>query len=129
VGEELCPALGICIPVGKDSMSMRAVWEEGGQKQAVISPVSLIVSAFAPVLDASTTLTPLLRAPAEDTRLLFVDLARGRQRLGGSILAQVVGQVGDLPPDVEDPAVLKGFFEAMQTLQNERRILAYHDRS
>ena len=129
VGEELCPALGICIPVGKDSMSMRAVWEEAGQPRAVISPVSLVVSAFAPVLDATVTLTPQLRELDGDTRVLFVDLAGGRQRLGGSVLAQVLGQVGDVPPDVEQAKTLAGFFAGLQVLQEESRLLAYHDRS
>ncbi|MBN1205518.1 MAG: phosphoribosylformylglycinamidine synthase [Myxococcaceae bacterium] len=129
VGMELCPALGIAIPVGKDSMSMRTVWEEQGARKAVTAPLSLIVSAFAPVLDVRQSLTPQLRELGGDTRLLFVDLARGRQRLGGSVLAHVFEQVGTECPDVEDPALLRGFFAAMQELNAAGRVLAYHDRS
>jgi phosphoribosylformylglycinamidine synthase len=129
VGMELCPALGLTIPVGKDSMSMRTVWEEQGARKAVVAPVSLIVSAFAPVLDVRQSLTPQLREPGGDTRLLFLDLARGRQRLGGSVLAQVYEQVGTECPDVEDPALLRGFFAAMQELNAAGLVLAYHDRS
>jgi phosphoribosylformylglycinamidine synthase len=129
VGMELCPALGLTIPVGKDSMSMRTVWEEQGTRKAVVAPVSLIVSAFAPVLDVRRSLTPQLRELSEDTRLLFLDLAQGRQRLGGSVLAQVYEQVGTECPDVEDPALLRGFFAAMQELNAAGLVLAYHDRS
>ncbi|WP_224247411.1 phosphoribosylformylglycinamidine synthase [Hyalangium gracile] len=129
VGMELCPALGLTIPVGKDSMSMRTVWEEQGGRKAVTAPLSLIVSAFAPVLDVRQSLTPQLRELSGDTRLLFVDLAKGRQRLGGSVLAQVYEQVGPECPDVEDPAVLRGFFAAMQELNAAGVVLAYHDRS
>ena len=128
VGESLCPALGICIPVGKDSMSMRAQWEENGTVKSVVSPVSLIVSAFAPVVDARRTLTPLLEN-AENTRLLMVDLAGGAQRLGGSVLAHVLAQVGDETPDLEVPERLSGFFRAIGVLRSEGRIRAYHDRS
>ncbi|MDY7225873.1 phosphoribosylformylglycinamidine synthase [Hyalangium rubrum] len=129
VGMELCPALGLTIPVGKDSMSMRTEWEEQGARKAVVAPVSLIVSAFAPVLDVRPSLTPQLRELQEDTRLLFIDLAGGRQRLGGSVLAQVYEQVGAECPDVEEPAVLRGFFAAIQELNAAGRVLAYHDRS
>ncbi|MET0404233.1 MAG: phosphoribosylformylglycinamidine synthase [Cystobacter sp.] len=129
VGMELCPALGLAIPVGKDSMSMRTVWEENGKRKAVTSPLSLIVSAFAPVLDVRYSLTPQLREPDEDTRLLFVDLAGGQQRLGGSVLAQTYSQVGPRCPDVERPEVLKEFFGAMQALNELSLVLAYHDRS
>jgi phosphoribosylformylglycinamidine synthase len=129
VGMELCPALGLTIPVGKDSMSMRTVWEEQGARKAVTAPLSLIVSAFAPVLDVRQALTPQLQEPGGDTRLLFVDLARGRQRLGGSVLAHVFEQVGAECPDVEDPALLRGFFAAMQELNAAGLVLAYHDRS
>jgi len=129
VGMELCPALGLTIPVGKDSMSMRTVWEEQGARRAVVAPVSLIVSAFAPVLDVRQSLTPQLRELGEDTRLLFLDLARGQQRLGSSVLAQVYEQVGTECPDVEDPALLRGFFAAMQELNAAGLVLAYHDRS
>ncbi|KFE71068.1 Phosphoribosylformylglycinamidine synthase, synthetase subunit protein [Hyalangium minutum] len=129
VGMELCPSLGLTIPVGKDSMSMRTAWEEKGGRKAVVAPVSLIVSAFAPVVDVRQSLTPQLREPAGDTRLLFIDLAKGRQRLGGSVLAQVYEQVGAECPDVEDPALLRGFFAALQELNAAGRVLAYHDRS
>jgi phosphoribosylformylglycinamidine synthase len=129
VGMELCPALGLTIPVGKDSMSMRTQWEEGGARKAVTAPLSLIISAFAPVLDVRRSLTPQLVELETDTRLLFVDLARGQQRLGGSVLAQVYSQVGERCPDVEDPALLRGVFAAVQALNEEGRVLAYHDRS
>ncbi|WP_342380719.1 phosphoribosylformylglycinamidine synthase [Myxococcus stipitatus] len=129
VGMELCPALGLTIPVGKDSMSMRTVWQDGGERKAVTSPVSLIISAFAPVVDVRQSLTPQLVDVAEDTRLLFIDLARGKQRLGGSVLAQTHAQMGPDVPDVEDPALLSGFFAAVQTLNAEGKLLAYHDRS
>ncbi len=123
VGAELCPALGIAIPVGKDSLSMRAVWRHQGGERAVVSPVSLIVSAFAPVSDVRGALTPEL---APGGALVFVDLGRGRQRLGGSALLQVYGAVGDAPPDLDDPALLRGFFAAMRACEG---LLAYHDRS
>jgi phosphoribosylformylglycinamidine synthase len=129
VGMELCPALGLTIPVGKDSMSMRTVWEEQGARKAVTAPVSLIVSAFAPVQDVRQSLTPQLRELGEDTRLFFIDLAGGQQRLGGSVLAQVYSQLGAQSPDVEEPAVLRGFFAAMQELNTAGLVLAYHDRS
>lgn len=125
VGLEFCPSLGIAIPVGKDSLSMRASW---GDKK-IISPVSLIVSAFAPVQDARKTLTPVLDTDSPETELLFIDLAQGQQRLGGSILAQTHHQLGDTTPDCEDPAALKQFFENMQTLNASGLIKAYHDRS
>jgi phosphoribosylformylglycinamidine synthase len=129
VGAELCPALGIAIPVGKDSMSMRTVWEERGEKRAVVAPLSLIVSAFAPVVDVRRTLTPELRVDRGETELLLVDLGGGRHRLGGSALAQVYGTIGAGAPDVDDPARLAGFFAAVQTLSAEGTIVAYHDRS
>ena len=128
IGEELCPALGIAIPVGKDSLSMRSAWQEGGIERSVVAPVSLIVSAFAPVGDARRTLTPQLVAqPA--TSLLLIDLGGGRDRLGGSCLAQVYGRLGDVPPDLDDPARLKGFFAAIRRLCDAGILLAYHDRS
>ncbi|MCB9532482.1 MAG: phosphoribosylformylglycinamidine synthase, partial [Myxococcales bacterium] len=107
VGMELCPALGICIPVGKDSMSMRSVWEEGGERKTVTSPSSLVVSAFAPVVDVRKTVTPFLRSDLGPTDLILVDLGRGRNRLGGSIVAQVTEQLGDETPDVDDAAALR----------------------
>ncbi len=129
VGMELCPALGVSIPVGKDSMSMRTTWSEGGEPRAVTAPISLIVSAFAPVIDARRVLTPQLRFDCGRTVLLLVDLANGQNRLGGSALAQVYGRLGSNPPNVDDPETLKGFFATVQALHAQAGILAYHDRS
>jgi len=129
VGMELCPALGIAIPVGKDSLSMRTVWEDGGEKKAVTSPLSLIITAFAPVRDARRTLTPELRRDAGDTVLLLIDLGAGKQRMGGSALAQVYGAIGNVAPDVDDPALLRAFFAQVQALNAAGDLLAYHDRS
>lgn len=129
VGAELCPALGIAIPVGKDSMSMRTVWRDGGEQRSVTAPLSLIVSAFAPVTDIRRSLTPELSRDEGPTELLLVDLGRGKNRLGGSALLQVHGSVGEAPPDLDDPALLKGFFSAIQQLNREGLLLAYHDRS
>ena len=128
VGMELCPALGVAIPVGKDSMSMRTAWRDGERDKAVTAPLSLIVSAFAPVSDTRKTLTPQL-VQAEDTELVLIDLGRGRNRLGGSALAQVYGQLGAHAPDIDAPEDLAGFFRAIQTLNRDSRLLAYHDRS
>jgi phosphoribosylformylglycinamidine synthase len=128
VGMELCPALGINIPVGKDSMSMSTVWEQDGVQKRLSAPVSLIVSAFAPCEDVRGTLTPLLSTETA-TVLLLIDLGRGQNRLGGSILAQVLSQTGADAPDVDHPADLKGFWNAIQELSAEGLILAYHDRS
>jgi phosphoribosylformylglycinamidine synthase len=125
----LCPALGISIPVGKDSLSMRTAWEEGGKAREVIAPLSLIVSAFAPCEDVRRTLTPQLRTDSGETQLVLLDLGRGRNRLGGSILAQVFSQCGDQAPDLEEPKLLADFFAAIQALSREGLILAYHDRS
>jgi phosphoribosylformylglycinamidine synthase len=130
IGLELCPALGIAIPVGKDSMSMRSVWKDpAGRPKSVTSPVSLVVSAFAPVLDVRRTLTPELRADAGPSTLLLVDLGARKNRLGGSALAQVYGALGDTPPDLDDAKVLLAFFDAIQALSTQDRLLAYHDRS
>jgi phosphoribosylformylglycinamidine synthase len=128
VGMELCPALGISIPVGKDSMSMKTSWQEGVDKKAVTSPLSLIVTAFAPVMDAGKSLTPQLQ-PDLDSVLLLIDLGAGKNRMGGSALAQVYGQIGNVAPDVDDPGKLKAFFETIQRLNGEGKLLAYHDRS
>jgi phosphoribosylformylglycinamidine synthase len=128
VGEELCPALGIAIPVGKDSLSMRTVWKESGVDKAVTAPVSLIVSAFAPVEDIRRTLTPELDR-ATDSALVLIDLGNGAQRLGGSCLAQSFGQFGGAPPDLDDPERLRAFFTALRELRAEGLPLAYHDRS
>ncbi len=129
VGEQLCPALGISIPVGKDSLSMRTVWQEDGERQAVTAPVSLIVSAFAPVRDVRRTLTPELRRDRGDTCLLLLDLSGGRNRLGGSVLAQSAGVSGGTPPDVDDPQRIIRFFAAQRALRSEDLLLAWHDRS
>ena len=129
VGEELCPALGIAIPVGKDSLSMRTAWRDEGGEHAVLAPVSLVVSAFAPVGDVRRTLTPALAGPAGTTSLLLIDLGRGQDRLGGSCLAQVYGRIGKVAPDLDDPALLQGFFAAIRELRDAGRLLAYHDRS
>jgi phosphoribosylformylglycinamidine synthase len=125
VGMEFCPELGVAIPVGKDSLSMRTVWEDGQGKHKVVAPLSLVVSAFAPVPDVRRILTPELK-PEPDTRLLLLDLGFGRHRLGGSVLAQVHDQLGDECPDVE-PEALRRFFAAVQALHP--LLLAYHDRS
>ena len=129
IGMELCPALGISIPVGKDSLSMRTKWQDAtGAAKEVVSPVSLIISAFAPVEDVRRQLTPQLRRNM-DTVLIAIDLGRGRNRLAGSIFAQVTQQVGDTVPDVDDPEDLKRFFTAIQSLNADGKLLAYHDRS
>nr|WP_314545806.1 phosphoribosylformylglycinamidine synthase [uncultured Massilia sp.] len=129
VGMELCPALGVSIPVGKDSLSMRTTWNEDGENKAVVSPVSLIVSGFAPVTDVRRTLTPQLRTDLGDTALILVDLGRGKNRLGASALAQVTQQIGNDTPDVDSPQDLKAFFTAIQRLNADGKLLAYHDRS
>jgi phosphoribosylformylglycinamidine synthase len=129
VGMELCPALGIAIPVGKDSMSMKTVWEENGQTQSVTAPLSLIISAFAPVQDVRKTLTPELRTDCGDTDLILIDLGKGRNRLGGSCVAQVFKQLGHHPADLDDTNSFKSFFDAIQLLNEKNRLLAYHDRS
>ena len=129
VALDLCPALGIGIPVGKDSLSMKTTWEEGGRKKEVVAPLSLIVSAFAPCADARSALTPQLRLDAGASELVLVDLGRGRNRLGGSILAQVYSQMGNAAPDLDDAQALKRFFEAVQSLSRDGLVLAYHDRS
>jgi len=128
VGLELCPALGLAIPVGKDSMSMRTVWKEAGEEKSVTAPISLIVTAVAPVDDVGRARTPELARDPESV-LLLVDLGFGRNRLGASALAQVHGVLGDEAPDVDDPKSLRAFFGAVQTLLREERLLAYHDRS
>ncbi|MEW6765351.1 MAG: phosphoribosylformylglycinamidine synthase [Pseudomonadota bacterium] len=129
VGEELCPKLGIAIPVGKDSLSMKTVWEEQGKKREMTAPLSLIISAFAPVTDIRHVLTPELRRDAGDTDLILIDLGKGRNRLGASCLAQVYGQVGDAAPDLDDADALKAFFGVIQDLNRDQMLLAYHDRA
>jgi phosphoribosylformylglycinamidine synthase len=129
VGMELCPELGITIPVGKDSMSMKTVWQDEGLEKSVTAPLSLIVSAFAPVQDVRLTDTPQLDHEAGPCQLLLIDLGRGKNRLGGSALAQVYNQLGQTPPDVDDAQDLRRFFLAIQTLRQKGLITAYHDRS
>jgi phosphoribosylformylglycinamidine synthase len=136
VALDLCPALGISIPVGKDSLSMRTVWEacpgesrEPGIKKEVVAPLSLIVSAFAPVIDARRTVTPVLRTDCGETELILVDLGLGKNRLGGSALAQVHRELGEEAPDIDDPALLVKCFESLQELNRQGLVLAYHDRS
>ncbi|TVK99914.1 phosphoribosylformylglycinamidine synthase [Shewanella algae] len=129
VGEELCPELELTIPVGKDSMSMKTAWEDKGEQKAVTAPMSLIISAFGAVRDIRNTVTPELRTDKGETVLLLADLAKGKTRLGGSCLAQVFGELGDIAPDLDQAAVLKAFFEVTQQLVAERSLLAYHDKS
>lgn len=129
VGMELCPALGIAIPVGKDSLSMKTVWREGKRDVQMVSPLSLIVSAFCPVSDVLRTLTPQLQMEQGDTVLLLVDLGLGKNRLGGSALAQVYQQLGDICPDLDNVRQFKDFFECIQRMNRQGLLLAYHDRS
>ncbi len=127
IGEELCPALGLTIPVGKDSMSMKTKWDENGTEKSVTSPMSLIITAFGAVEDIRKTVTPELRTDKGETRLVAIDLSQGKKRLGGSCLAQVYKQLGNETPDVDDAQTLKGFFNAMQTLVRAEKVIAYHD--
>ena len=129
VGMELCPALGVTIPVGKDSMSMKTVWQENGADRAVTAPLSLIISAFAPVEDVRKTLTPELRSDKGDSDLILIDLGKGRNRLGGSSLAQVYKQIGHHAPDLDDAPLFKAFFQCIQEMNQKDLLLAYHDRS
>jgi len=125
----LCQALGICIPVGKDSMSMKSRWRDAAGEQSVASPVSLVSSAFAPVVDVTQSLTPQLQAPFDASVLLFVDIAAGRQRMGASVLGQVQGSLGGTAPDVDDPATLSDAFAVVQVLNESGYVLACHDRA
>ena len=127
VGEELCPQLGLTIPVGKDSMSMKTRWQEGSETREMTSPLSLVITAFARVEDVRHTITPQLST--EDNALLLIDLGEGHNALGATALAQVYRQLGDKPADVRDAAKLKGFYDAIQALVAQRKLLAYHDRS
>ena len=129
VGLELCPALGVSIPVGKDSLSMRTQWQDGNDKKKVTSPVSLIVTAFATLADVRGTLTPQLDATEPDTTLVLIDLGRGQHRMAGSILSQTLGQSGDVVPDLDDPAQLVALVTAVNALRADSKILAMHDRS
>jgi len=125
----LCRALGISIPVGKDSLSMKTAWRDGSQDKVVSAPVSLIVSAAAPVDDVRQSLTPQLRTDCGDTVLILIDLGAGRMRLGASMLAQVTQQIGNQAPDVDDPAKLAAAIRAVRQLARDGVLLAYHDRS
>jgi phosphoribosylformylglycinamidine synthase len=134
IGMDLCPALGISIPVGKDSLSMATAWQEGDQAKKVVSPVSLIISAFAAVQDVRKTTTPFLKLQDEsgaalETELILIDLGRGKNRMAGSILAQVLNQSGKSAPNVDYPEDLKALAEAMIELRKGNQLLAYHDRS
>ena len=134
VGMELCPALGISIPVGKDSLSMATEWRDGDESKKVIAPVSLIISAFASVMDVRKTSTPLLQLKNQDgstleTELILIDLGRGKNRMAGSILAQVLNQSGKFAPDLDNPNDLKAMAAAIIELRKENKLLAYHDRS
>ncbi|EGU39885.1 phosphoribosylformylglycinamidine synthase [Vibrio ichthyoenteri ATCC 700023] len=133
VGEELCPALGLTIPVGKDSMSMKTKWEENGEQKEVTSPLSLVITAFARVEDVRKTITPQLRTPDNleglgDTSLILIDLGNGKNRMGATALAQVYKQLGDKPADVDNAAQLKGFYEGVQALVANDQVVAYHDK-
>ncbi len=130
VGMELCPALGIAIPVGKDSLSMLTVWSDDSAEKTMTAPLSLVITAFAPVADIGLTLTPQLRCVQdEDSALILVDLGAGKNRLGGSVLAQVYNQLGNDCPDLDDASLLKAFFDSIQTLNCQDKLLSYHDRS
>ncbi len=129
VGMEICPQLGITIPVGKDSMSMKSVWHDKGEDKSVTAPLSLIVSAFARVQDVRATLTPQIRMDQGETELVLIDLGGGRNRMGGSALAQVYRQIGDTSPDMDDAGIFKSFFTVIQELNLNGKLLAYHDRS
>jgi phosphoribosylformylglycinamidine synthase len=129
VSLQLCPALGISIPVGKDSLSMRTLWRDGGREQRTIAPVSLIVSAFTRIADVRGALTPQLRMDAGDTELWLLDLGAGRDRLGGSVLTQAYERGGGVPPDFENPERLRGLFETIREARQRNLLLAYHDRS
>ena len=132
LGMDLCPALGISIPVGKDSLSMRTKWSDKGQTKQVTAPVSLIVTAFASIADVRGTLTPQLVTTEHgkplDTSLILIDLGEGKKRMGGSMLAQVLGQFGNEVPDLDSTAMLKATIEAVNALRAEGKLLAYHDR-
>ncbi|RUO58784.1 phosphoribosylformylglycinamidine synthase [Pseudidiomarina insulisalsae] len=129
VGEDLCPALGLTIPVGKDSMSMKTQWQQNGEHKAVTAPLSLVITAFGRVRDVRRTLTPQLRTDKGETKLILIDLGAGKARLGGSALAQVYRQLGKTTPTVDNAEHLAGFFNATQKLLRDKKLLAYHDRS
>ncbi len=128
VAMELCPELNLTIPVGKDSLSMRTVWQERGEEKAVTAPLSLVISAFAPVKDVRKSVTPQLRTDAGNTQLIYIDLGRGSNNLGGSALSQVYNQTGGKPADLKSSKDLKSFFYVIQSLLEKNLLLAYHDR-
>ncbi|MGD8348265.1 MAG: phosphoribosylformylglycinamidine synthase [Gammaproteobacteria bacterium] len=129
VGMELCPSLGIAIPVGKDSLSMQSRWRQDGEDRSVTAPLSLIVSAFAPVADVRKTVTPDIKRCEQKTCLMLIDLGAGRNRLGASALAQVYGQIGDRGVDLDDAPLFARVYRALQTMLEQELLLAYHDRS
>lgn len=129
IGMEICPELEIAIPVGKDSLSMKTVWQDEGEDKAVTSPLSVTITGFAPVTDVRKTLTPELRTDQGKTFLVLIDLSAGLNRIGASALAQVYKELGDEAPDLENAALLKGMFKSIQSLNNDGKLLAYHDRS
>ncbi len=129
VGMELCPQLGITVPVGKDSLSMKSTWIENDKKQSVTAPLSLIISAFAPVLDVRKTCTPEIKICDQGSQLMLIDLGQSKNRLGASALTQVYSQTGDVGPDLDDASLFKGFFIAIQQMLEQGLLLAYHDRS
>jgi phosphoribosylformylglycinamidine synthase len=130
VGLELCPALGIAVPVGKDSLSMRTSWRgEQGEPRTVVAPLSLVITAVAPVADVTGSWTPELRRDEGDSVLVLIDLGAGKDRLGASALAQVYGRLGSDVPDLDDPARLTALYAALAALRAEALVLAYHDRS
>ncbi|MGB0238071.1 MAG: phosphoribosylformylglycinamidine synthase [Cycloclasticus sp.] len=128
VGMELCPALGLAIPVGKDSMSMKMAWKEGAEAKTVSSPLSLIITAFSPVKDVRKTLTPELKTEV-DNSLILIDLGQGKNRMGGSVLAQTQQMMGEQAPDLDEPDVFKKCFDTIQMLNERGQLMAYHDRS
>ena len=128
IGMELCPKLGLTIPVGKDSMSMKSTWDENGDEKSVTAPLSLIISAFSKIPDARIQVTPLLNTKV-DSELFLIDLGLGKNRMGGSCLAQVYNQVGRTSPDLDDPTLFAKFFSLINRLNKEKLISAYHDRS
>ena len=129
VGMELCPALGISIPVGKDSLSMKTTWKDHGSDKKVSSPVSLIVTAFASLADVRGTFTPQLQTTESDTSLILIDLGKGQNRMAGSILAQTINQFGDRVPDLDDAQDLLNLVKAISQLRSDNKVLAYHDKS
>ena len=129
VGMDVCPELGIAIPVGKDSMSMKTVWQQDNQTREMTAPLSLIISGFAPVSDVRHTLTPQLRTDKGDTQLLLIDLGEGQNRLGATALAQVYRAIGEQGADLVSSTALKAFFDAIQSLNADGKLMAYHDRS